>query len=131
MTRIDAGFGYPLGFVATSATTVGSVSANATEHHLRSLAALAVVVCAISLVTRARAGLGTATVAWALHSGFVLGRSGEIVFTDEAGIAAMVLACAGVSGILKPAAQRCVRWWKGESGRKTWGFAQVWPSPGH
>ncbi|WP_370947632.1 hypothetical protein AB5J62_08765 [Amycolatopsis sp. cg5] len=131
MTRIDAGFGYPLGFVATGATTVGTVSANATEHHLRSLAALAVVVCAISLFTRARAGLGTATVAWALHSGFVLGRSGEIVFTDEAGIAAMVLVCAGGSGILRTASQRAARWRKGESGRKAWGYAQAWPSPGH
>lgn len=131
MTRINAGFGYPLGFVAATAAILAAVAAHATEHHLRSLAALAVVVGAISLLTRARAGLGTAMLSWALHSGFVLGRQGELVFTDEAGLAAMVLAGVSATGLLKPALQRCVRWWKGESGRKSWGFAPVWTSPGH
>jgi hypothetical protein len=99
--RIDGGFGFPLGFAAAVAATAVSICAGATRHHGFSLGMLVVVVAVVAAVTTARAAMGTAAVAWALHAGFVLGRLGQLVFTPESVHAALALvAVALISSIL-------------------------------
>ncbi|WP_158887797.1 hypothetical protein [Amycolatopsis anabasis] len=89
---IDGGFGFPLGFVATIAATLGAVAAGATRHPALALGVLVAVVAGIAAVTTVGAALGTAAMAWGLHAGFVLGRGGELAFTPDSARAAFLLA---------------------------------------
>lgn len=84
-----------LGFAAT----VLSVAAGATSVPIISLVAMVAVVDASAVVTTVRATLATAVVCWALHTGFVLGRRGELVFTPQSGHAALVLVLCALTGL--------------------------------
>jgi hypothetical protein len=81
---VPGGFGFPLGFLAAILATAGAVAAGATEHPERALILLAAVTAAIGWASTFRAAIGTATVSWALHAGFVLGRHGDLAFTPQA-----------------------------------------------
>lgn len=106
---VSGHIGYPLGFAATVTVTIVAVAAHGTAHPDGTLAALAVTVAAVAAVTALPAGLATAVVAWALQSGFVLGRHGDLVFTRPAGIAAAVLCAAAVLAYVVSLAVRYAR----------------------
>jgi hypothetical protein len=109
MALIGGGFGFPLGFAGAATTTVVTIGAGAAEHHVYSLAALAVVLAAVSAVTSTPAAFGSAAVAWALHDGFVIGRQGQLVFTAEAARAAAVLGTIALTAVALGAAVRALR----------------------
>jgi hypothetical protein len=94
--KSGAGFGYPLGFVAAVAATVVSVAAGAAGHHGYAVVALTLVVAGVAATTSLRAALGTAVVAWGLQAGFVIGRTGGIVFDAESARDAVVFTAAGL-----------------------------------
>ncbi|WP_158264158.1 hypothetical protein [Amycolatopsis sp. CA-126428] len=79
--------------------TVLSVAAGAPSVPIISLVAMVAVVDATAMVTTVRATLATATVCWALHVGFVLGRHGELAFTPQAGRAAVVLGLCALTAL--------------------------------
>lgn len=81
-----------MGAVAGVLATIIAVAAGATAHPWLSLSVLAVVCAATAVITSLWASLATATVCWALHDGFVLGRYGDLVFDNRSGQAAVVLA---------------------------------------
>ncbi|WP_157357248.1 hypothetical protein [Amycolatopsis nigrescens] len=89
--RINGGFGFPLGFAVTGLTAVAAVAAGGTGHPDAALAALCGAAAVVAVLTTLPAAFGTAAMAWACHSGFVLGRAGELVWTPAAGRAAVIL----------------------------------------
>jgi hypothetical protein len=94
--RPDEGFGYPLGFVGAVAATAVSVAAGAAGHHLYAVVALTLVIAWVSATTSVRAALGTAVVAWGLLAGFVIGRTGLVVFDGESARDAVVFTASGL-----------------------------------
>ncbi|WP_326564951.1 hypothetical protein VSH64_24190 [Amycolatopsis rhabdoformis] len=98
--RITGGFGFPFGCAAVVAVAIGADVAGATAHPLYALVPLALVVIAAAATTAPVAAAGIAAVAWALESGFVLGRAGALVFDPASGRAALVLVAALVLGLL-------------------------------
>jgi mannose/fructose/N-acetylgalactosamine-specific phosphotransferase system component IIC len=98
---VSGWIGYPLGFLATVVVTIGAVAVQGTAHPDWVLGGLAVTVALVSAVTVLRAALATASVAWALQAGFVLGRHGELVFTPRSLVAMVVLVSVafGVYGV--------------------------------
>jgi hypothetical protein len=90
------GFGYPLGFVGAVAATVVSVAAGAAGHHVYAVVALSLVIAWVAATSSLRAALGTAVVAWGLLAGFVIGRTGLVVFDAESARDAAVFAAAGL-----------------------------------
>jgi hypothetical protein len=100
-TPVQGWAGYPLGFVVASAVTTVAVAAGGTVHPLRTLVALAAAAAAIAAVATLRAALATAALCWALHTGFVVGRFGELALTAGTVRAAALLAAVVVfaSGI--------------------------------
>ncbi|GAB3562823.1 hypothetical protein GCM10027445_04140 [Amycolatopsis endophytica] len=83
--------GFPLGCAAATVAVMVAVFAGATTHPGVSLAALLAVAAVLAALTTVAAALGTAVVGWGLHSGFVLGRAGALVFTGPAWIALAAL----------------------------------------
>jgi hypothetical protein len=79
--------------------TVSSVAIGAAVQPIMSLIAMVAVVDAMALLTTVRAALATAVVCWCLHSGFVLGRHGELVFTPQSGHDALVLLLVTLSAL--------------------------------
>ncbi|MEU4252352.1 hypothetical protein AB0F15_33615 [Amycolatopsis sp. NPDC026612] len=98
------GFGFPFGCVAAVAALIVADLAGATGHPWYALVTLGSVVLAAAYRSSPAAATGIAVVAWALHTGFVLGRLGSLVFDAPARLAAFVLACALVTGALARAA---------------------------
>ncbi|MGW4487917.1 hypothetical protein ACWEOE_29230 [Amycolatopsis sp. NPDC004368] len=98
--RITGGFGFPLGCAAVVAVAIGADVAGATAHPLYALVPLALVVLAAATSTTPAAATGVAAVAWAVESGFVLGREGHLVFDTASLRVAVVLAAALVVGVL-------------------------------
>ncbi|WP_244170495.1 hypothetical protein [Amycolatopsis tolypomycina] len=78
--------------------------AGATGHPWYALVTLGAVVLAFAYRSPLPAAAGVTAVAWALHTGFVLGRLGELTFDAQAALAALVLASALVTGALARAA---------------------------
>ncbi|MEV6899807.1 hypothetical protein [Amycolatopsis sp. NPDC051372] len=97
---ITGGFGFPLGCAAVVAAAIGADVAGATAHPLYALVPLALVVVAAAAATAPAAAAGIAVVAWAVDSGFILGREGHLVFDTASGRAALVLAAVLVVGLL-------------------------------
>jgi len=93
------GTGFPVGFCAATVVTCLAIAAGGTDHPQWTLAALAGTAAVIAAVTTTPAALSTAAVCWAMHSGFVLGRRGELVFTADAAVAAVVVAAAALLGL--------------------------------
>ncbi|MEU5264468.1 hypothetical protein [Amycolatopsis sp. NPDC021455] len=97
---MTAGFGFPCGCVAAIAAVIVADLAGATGHPWYALVMLGAVVLAAAHETSFGAAAGITVVAWALHTGFVLGRFGELTFDRASAAAAIVLAAALVAGAL-------------------------------
>jgi hypothetical protein len=100
--------GFPLGFVLAIVVTFLAVAAGATTHPERAVIALAAVTAAVAGVSTFRATLATAAVCWALLSGFVLGRYGDLVFTPAAARDALVLGGIAIIAFMLTTAGRAV-----------------------
>jgi hypothetical protein len=107
--KTGEGFGFPLGFCGAVAAALVAVSAGATEHHAYSLIALAIVVAVVAAKATLRAAFGTAVVAWGLQAGFVIGRTGHVVFNAESARDAAVFLAAGLLAGALVAAWRAAR----------------------
>ncbi|MGW3964762.1 hypothetical protein ACWED2_33445 [Amycolatopsis sp. NPDC005003] len=94
------GFGFPFGCVAAVAAVIVADLLGATSHPWYALVTLGAVVLASAYRSTFAAATGVAVVAWALHTGFILGRLGALTFTPASGLAALVLASALVAGAL-------------------------------
>ncbi|WP_370966846.1 hypothetical protein [Amycolatopsis sp. cg9] len=94
------GFGFPFGCVAAVVAVVLADVAGATRFPWYALVTLGLVVLGTAFRSTAAAAIGVAAVAWALDSGFVLGRSGELTFDAASAVAAGVLGVAVVVGVL-------------------------------
>lgn len=97
---MSGGFGFPFGCVAAVVAVLLADVAGATAHPWYALVTLGLVVVLAAYRTSAFASFGVAVVAWALHSGFVLGRLGQLAFSAAALVAALVLASALAFGLL-------------------------------
>lgn len=97
---MTAGFGFPLGCVAAVAAVIVADLAGATAHPWYALVTLGAVVLAAAFETSFGAAAGITVVAWALHTGFVLGRFGELALDRGSAAAAIVLTAALVAGTL-------------------------------
>ncbi|GHG24052.1 MULTISPECIES: hypothetical protein [Amycolatopsis] len=98
------GFGFPFGCVAAVAAVIVADLAGATGRPWYALVTLGAVVLAFACRIPLTAAGGVAVVAWALHTGFILGRFGELTFGAPARLAALVLAAALAIGALTRAA---------------------------
>ncbi|MEU4521738.1 hypothetical protein AB0F52_23875 [Amycolatopsis sp. NPDC024027] len=97
-------FGFPFGCVAAVAAVIVADLAGATGHPWYALVTLGAVVLSAAYRGSPAAATGVTVVAWALHTGFVLGRLGELTFDAPARLAALVFASALVTGLLARAA---------------------------
>jgi hypothetical protein len=84
-------FGFPFGALVGVVVTLVVLVAGATAHPELSLVAMVIVVDIVAMMTTVVATLGTMVVCWCLHSGFVLGRYGELALTPRSGHDALVL----------------------------------------
>ncbi len=107
--KMAGGFGFPIGCVGVVAAVIAAELAGATGQPWYSVFTVGLVVLAIAAWTTAPAAAGVALVGWALHSGFVLGRAGRLVFDGPAAQAAVVLGVALLLGLLGSAALRYQR----------------------
>ncbi|MBE1502018.1 hypothetical protein H4696_009118 [Amycolatopsis lexingtonensis] len=97
---MSGGFGFPFGCGAAVVAVVLADVAGATRFPWYALVTLGLVVLGTAFRSTATAAIGVAAVAWALDSGFVLGRAGELTFDAASAVAAGVLAVAVVAGVL-------------------------------
>jgi hypothetical protein len=100
---LPEGFGFPAGFAAAALVTAAAVAGGAREHPALSLAGLTCVVLATAVTSTLPAAAGTAVAAWALHTGFVVGRFGALSFTRAGLVTGLVLA---LTAALAAAARR-------------------------
>ncbi|WP_406636225.1 hypothetical protein [Amycolatopsis sp. WGS_07] len=98
--RLSGGFGFPLGCVAVVAAAIAADLAGATVHPAYAVAAVALAVGAVAVITAPLAAAGVSAVGWAVLSGFVYGRAGDLLFTPATGWVAAILAGALVFGLL-------------------------------
>ncbi|MFK0251653.1 hypothetical protein ACIQUM_43735 [Amycolatopsis azurea] len=96
--RNPESFGFPFGCVAVVVAASVAGLLGSARHHGLSLAALALVVLVTGAVTTVAAALGTALIAWGVHSGFTVGALGALEFTPETGVAAIVFFGATLAG---------------------------------
>ncbi|EOD67999.1 hypothetical protein [Amycolatopsis vancoresmycina] len=94
------GFGFPFGCAAAVAAVIVADLAGATAHPWYALVPLGAVVLAAAHRSPLTPATGVAVVAWALHTGFVLHRFGELRFDHASALAAAVLATALLTGTL-------------------------------
>lgn len=105
--RLAGGFGFPLGCVAVVAAAIAAKLAPA--HPGYAVAAVALAVGAVAVITTPLAAGGAAIVGWAVLSGFVYSRAGTLVFTAATGWVAVILAGAAGFGLAAGAGWRAVR----------------------
>ena len=89
---LAGGFGFPLGFAASTVAVLGAAAVGAFAHPVAVLATLAVVTAVVSATTTLPAALGTAAVSWGLYSGFVVDQLGQLTLDGRTALAALVLA---------------------------------------
>lgn len=106
---MSGGFGFPFGCGAAVVAVVLADVAGATRNPWYALVTLGLVVLLTGFWSSATAAIGVAVVAWALDSGFVLGRAGELRFDAATALAAGVLAAAVVVGVAARTARRPAR----------------------
>jgi hypothetical protein len=99
-TPVPGAFAFFLGAALAAAMTFGLVAAGARSQPVMSVVGLVAVVDLVAVFSTAGATLATAALCWCLHSGFVLGRLGELTFTAKSGHDALVLAGCALGGIL-------------------------------
>jgi hypothetical protein len=107
--KLDGGFAFPLGCAAVVTAATAAGLSGAAAHHGYALSALVLVVLVVASYTGATAALGVTAVAWAVHSGFFVGRAGQLVFDAESARAALLLAAGGLTGLALGAAVRHIR----------------------
>ncbi len=105
---MTGGFGFPFGCAAAVVAVVLADVAGATRFPWYALVTLGAVVLSTAVWSTAAAAIGVAAVAWALDSGFVLGRTGELRFDAASALAAGVLGAAVAAGVLARAGLRPV-----------------------
>ncbi|GAB2965770.1 hypothetical protein LWP59_22875 [Amycolatopsis acidiphila] len=106
---VPGGFGFPLGLATGSVVTLFAVGAGVTGCPDWSVAALSVTVAGVAALTTPAAALGTASVCWCLHDGFVLGRYGDLVATPAAAGSAAILAAIALATLVVAALVRLHR----------------------
>ncbi|WP_372670948.1 hypothetical protein [Amycolatopsis kentuckyensis] len=106
---MSGGFGFPFGCVAAVVAVVAAELCGATAHPWYALVTLGPVVLLTAWWSSVTAAIGVAAVAWALDSGFVLGRAGELRFDTASAVVAGVLAGAVVVGFAARASRRPAR----------------------
>jgi hypothetical protein len=106
---LPGGFGFPLGFVTTIIVTFAAVAAGATTRPVWSLAALVGTTGSVACVSTLGAAVATATVAWALQAGFVLGRHGDLALTQVATRDAIAFLTAALFAFIVATAIRAIR----------------------
>lgn len=99
-TPAPGGIGFFLGSALAVVMTFLVVAAGATSQPVLSVVALVAVVDLIAVISTGGAALATAVVGWCLHSGFVLGRLGELTFTGPSRHDALLLGGCALGGIL-------------------------------
>ncbi|MEU0792149.1 hypothetical protein ABZ342_18935 [Amycolatopsis sp. NPDC005961] len=97
---MSGGFGFPFGCVSAVGAVLVAELCGATGHPWYALVTLGAVVLLTAFWSSVAAAIGVAAVAWALDSGFVLGRAGELTFTPAAAVAALAFAALVASGSL-------------------------------
>ncbi|UKD59582.1 hypothetical protein L3Q65_23650 [Amycolatopsis sp. FU40] len=105
--RLVGGFGFPLGCVAAVAAALAAKLASAYPGY--AVVAVAIAVGAVAVITTPLAAGGAAAVGWAVLSGFVYSRAGDLVFTAATGWVAVILAGAAGFGLAAGAGWRAVR----------------------
>jgi hypothetical protein len=98
-----------LGFLAAVVATTVAVAAGATAAPLWALAVLIGVVLGIAAISTPGATIATAAAGWAMYSGFVLGRHGDLALTSQSTRDAAVLAAIALLGTLVAALVRALR----------------------
>ncbi|HEY0498383.1 MAG TPA: hypothetical protein VGD48_21755 [Kutzneria sp.] len=88
---LAGGFGFPLGFVASTVIVLGAAAVGALAHPVAVLVALDVATAAVSATTTLAAAIGTALVSWGLYAGFVVGQLGQLTVNGQTVTAAAVL----------------------------------------
>lgn len=91
---LDSDIAFPMGAGAAVVVTISTVLAGATAHPWLALTALTAVSAVVAAATTLWASLATTAVCWALHTGFVLNRYGELTLDARTDHAAIVLAAA-------------------------------------
>ncbi|MGW7536254.1 hypothetical protein [Amycolatopsis sp. NPDC054798] len=107
--RLAGGFGFPLGCVAAVTAAIAAYLAGAAAHPGYAVVAVALAVGAVAVITTPLAAAGVAAVGWAVLSGFVYGRSGDLVFDATTGWVAVILAGTAVSGLIAGAGWRAAQ----------------------
>ncbi|RSD25328.1 hypothetical protein [Amycolatopsis eburnea] len=97
---MSGGFGFPAGCVAAVVAVALADVAGATRFPWYALVTLGLVVLLTAFWSTAAAAIGVAAVAWALDSGFVLGRAGELRFDAASAVAAGVLGVTVLVGLV-------------------------------
>ncbi|MEV7044250.1 hypothetical protein [Amycolatopsis sp. NPDC051061] len=97
---MSGGFGFPFGCGAAVVAVLVAELCGATGQPWYALVTLGAVVLLTAFWSSVAAAIGVAAVAWALDSGFVLGRAGELTFSPPAALAALVLFAALAVGLL-------------------------------
>lgn len=115
-----------MGCVGVVAAVIAADLAGATRHPWYSVVLLGLVVLVMAGWTTVPAATGVALVGWALHSGFVLGRAGGLVFDKPAAQAAAALCLAMVLGaVVSAAATRSPSRQRGDDARQARGVNRV------
>ncbi|MEV6646680.1 hypothetical protein [Amycolatopsis sp. NPDC051371] len=96
---MSGGFGFPFGCVAAVVAVLLAELCGATGHPWFALVTLGAVVLLTAFWSSVVAAIGVAAVAWALDSGFVLGRAGELAFSPAAAVTALALSAAFALGL--------------------------------
>ncbi|MGI5499309.1 hypothetical protein [Lentzea sp. CA-135723] len=97
-TPVPGGFAFPLG--AALAVALTFLVAGARHEPVVFVVAMVAVVDLMAVLSTAWATLATAALCWCLHSGFVLGRLGELTFTAQSGHDALVIGGCAFAGVL-------------------------------
>ncbi|WP_116205270.1 hypothetical protein [Amycolatopsis circi] len=107
--RLAGGFGFPLGCVAVVTAAIVAGLSGAAAHPGYAVAAVALAVGAVAVITTPLAAAGVVAVGWAVLSGFAYGRAGELLFIAATGWVAVILAGAAGFGLALGAGWRTVR----------------------
>ncbi|MER6765963.1 MULTISPECIES: hypothetical protein [Amycolatopsis] len=107
--RLAGGFGFPLGCVAVVTAAIAADLAGATAHPGYAVAAVALAVGAVAVITTPLAVAGLLGVGWAVLSGFAYGRAGDLLFTAATGWVAVILAGAAGFGLVLGTGWRAVQ----------------------
>ncbi|USX53912.1 hypothetical protein [Lentzea sp. HUAS12] len=99
-TTVPGGFAFFSGSALAAVVVLLLVAVGVRSEPVLSVVALVAVVDLVAVTSRAWAALATVVVCWCLHSGFVLGRLGDLTFTARSGHDALVLGGCALGAVL-------------------------------